>query len=126
MIVKSAIAQLCWSHPGTYLGEVAVLLKNPACLNDANENEILISILAGPHGEGLIIKINNVEIIKPSSEVYSRNFFNLSHPTHFTATLESEEFIITWQNSDEFFESTNFDVRTITNKDRDFYSKTNS
>lgn len=86
----------CWSHTGTYLGEVAVLV------NGHSESEVRIHVQAGSINEGLYVTIDDDTIVEPSTEVYSHDLYTLSYPNAFTATLTTDDYVITWHNSDQF------------------------
>jgi hypothetical protein len=94
---------VCWSHPGTYLGQIGIQYGN---------NKILLQ--SGSHSEGMKIYINDNEIL-PSYRIhelpYTNNNTNNNH--HKTASISALEFksrsIFSFRNNDYLLSIINSD-----------------
>jgi hypothetical protein len=84
-----------FSHPGNYFGAVGVQIKDDTGLL----NTLLIT--SGPFDVGLTLIVNNA-IRGPSSEGFSIGAYFLTLSNQFEVLMESDEFSIRVQNSDNF------------------------
>ena len=85
----------CWSHPGSYLGEIAIQQR----VGD-HVNQLLL--VAGPAGKGFLSVSLNGQVMKINESFVDTDLFSVTYVTSHKITCSTEEFDFTFDNSDLF------------------------
>ena len=87
---------MCWTHPGNYLGSVAIMARDP----DTGE-EAVVLVRSGAHDEGLSVYVNDAALaVSPDQQRFGP--LTVRHVDAFTALVTHASFLVQLDNSHFF------------------------